>query len=70
MKTFRVAIVKSFLVDIVAENEEKAKQYSEFFTGDVQDISSLRNRQIYDFEITNIECADNEAVNCEEKAGS
>lgn len=41
MKTFEVILTKSYIVRIKAENEKKAKEYSELFTGDIQDVSSI-----------------------------
>jgi hypothetical protein len=56
MKTFEVVLTKSFLVKILAENEISAKEYSEFFTSDIFDISTNEDRKKYNFEINDIEC--------------
>jgi len=66
MKTFRVSLVKSYSVIIKAENETNAKRLSEFFTGDIQDLSEEKHREEYKFSITEIECVDNNAVYIEE----
>ena len=54
-------LTKSYLVNINAENEEDAKRFADFFTGDIQDISDYNNRKEYKFEIEQIECKTNEA---------
>ncbi len=61
MKTFEVVLTKSYIVKIKAEDKKKAKGYSELFTGDIQDISSIDNRRKFNFEIEDIECKINEA---------
>lgn len=66
MKSFQVSLTKSYLVSINAENREVAKRLAEFFTGDIQDISELNNRSEYKFEIEEIECTMNEAVDVQE----
>jgi len=40
MKTFEVLLTKSYLVKIKAEDEHKAKEFAELFTGDINDIST------------------------------
>lgn len=62
MKTFEVILTKSFIVKIKAENSEKAKDYVEFFTSDIQDISSLEDRKEHNFTIENIDCKINEVI--------
>ena len=61
MKTFEVVLTKSYTVRIKAEDEFKAKEYSEFFTGDIQDISSINDKKKFKFEIENIDCKINDA---------
>ena len=51
MKTFEVVLTKSYIVRIKAEDKNKAKVYSELFTGDIQDISSIDYRRKFNFEI-------------------
>ncbi len=66
MKTFEVILTKSYIVRIKAEDEDKAKEFTELFTGDIQDISSPDDRKTFGFEIDNIECKVNEAFECQE----
>lgn len=66
LKTYRVSLVKSYSVIIEAENETKARELSEFFTGDIQDLSEEKHRNENKFSIAEIECIENEAVYVEE----
>lgn len=66
MKTFEVILTKSYIVKIKAENEQQAKRYTEFFTGNIQDISRKEDRQKFRFEIKQIECTFNEAFESKE----
>lgn len=66
MRSFKVSLTKSYLVNINAENEEDAKRFAEFFTNDIQDISEEKNRKENKFEIEEIECTMNEAFEAEE----
>lgn len=66
MKTFEVVLTKSYIVRIKAENKTKAKEYSELFTGDIQDISSIDYRKKFNFEIKDIDCKLNEAFEIQE----
>jgi len=61
MKTFEVVLTKSYIVTIKAENEQEAKENSEFFTCDIQDFSTAEDRKEFNFEIEDIECTINEA---------
>jgi len=45
----------------------KAKEYSELFTGDIQDISLIDNRRKFNFEIEDIVCKLNEAFEVQEE---
>ncbi|HUS49627.1 MAG TPA: hypothetical protein VMZ91_05650 [Candidatus Paceibacterota bacterium] len=67
MKTFEIVLTKSYIVRIKAEDKDKAKEYSEFFTGDIQDISSIDDRKKFKFEIEGIECKINEAFEVKEE---
>ena len=60
MKIFEVVLTKSYIVKIQAEDIIKAKEYSEFFTGDIQDISTSEDEKCYKFKIENIYCKNNE----------
>lgn len=66
MKIFEVVLTKSYIVRIKAENKHKAKEFSELFTDDIQDISSSADRKKFMFEIENIECKINEAFEVKE----
>lgn len=66
MKIFQVSLAKTYTVNIAAENEEKAKDLVEFYTGDIQDISSETDRKAEDFFIEAIECQTNDAIDCVE----
>ncbi len=66
MKTFEVFLTKSYVIKIEAENINKAKDLSELFTGNIQDISTPEDRKRFKFEIKNIDCKVNEAFKCKE----
>ena len=67
MKKFEVVLTKSYIVRIKAEDKNKAKEYSELFTGDIQDISSMDNRRKFNFEIEDIVCKLNEVFEVQEE---
>lgn len=69
MKSFQVSLTKSYLVNINAGNEEDAKRFVEFYTGDIFDISDKKDREEYEFSIEEIKCVMNEAVEAEETKG-
>ncbi len=64
MKNFQVSLAKTYTVNIAAEDEENAKRLAEFFTGDIQDISTESEQQAENFSIQEIECQMNEAIDC------
>lgn len=66
MKTFEVVLTKSYVIRIKAEDENKAKEFAELFTGDIQDILSPDDRKKFMFEIENIDCKVNEAFGAKE----
>lgn len=66
MRTYEVVLMKSYIVRINAEDKKKAREYSEFFTGDIQDVSTGNDRKELNFEIENIECKINEAFEIRE----
>ncbi len=66
MKTFQVSLAKSYTVSIVADDEEQAKRLVEFYTGDIQDISTEKERLAENFSIKEIECQSNDAIDCNE----
>ncbi len=66
MKRYKVALSRAYIVTIDAENKEKACRYAEFFMGDCPDLSTLKDRQKYEFSIQEIEPAINDAIDVEE----
>jgi len=67
MKTYKVALTRTYLVSIKAENEEKAKRFSEFFLGDCPDLSNKKDRSEHKYSIEEIEMVYNEANEIDEK---
>jgi hypothetical protein len=65
MKTFKVTLTKSYIVKIKAENIENAKEFSEFFTGDISDISNDVDKSENNFEIIEIEPTINQVFDVE-----
>lgn len=63
MKKFEVILTKSYILTIHANNEDDAKDFAEFYTSDVKDISTKEDKLKDKFEIINIECKINEASN-------
>jgi hypothetical protein len=61
MKTYKVALMRTYLVSIKAENEEGAKKFSEYYLGDCTDLSNKKERVEKNFSIEEIELAYNEA---------
>ena len=66
MKTFRIALTKSWLIKINAETETEARHCAEFFTDNIGDISDETDRAEYNFNIKEIECTVNEEFEAEE----
>lgn len=66
MKTFKVTLSKSYIVTVNAENEKQAKHIAEFYTNDIQDISTAKERNTFNFSIDDIECGINESIDSEE----
>jgi hypothetical protein len=54
-KDFQVAITKSFLVSIDAEDETSALEFAEIFTSNIQDLSTKEDKVKYKFSIQEIE---------------
>ena len=61
MKTFKVALTRTYLVSIKADSEEMAKKYSEYYLGDCQDLSNDKEKIEKNFSIEDIELVYNEA---------
>jgi hypothetical protein len=66
MKTYQVVLTKSFVVTVNAETSKEAKRVSEFYTSNIQDISTDVDRRKEKFEIENIDCTLNETFECTE----
>lgn len=66
MKTFNVILTKSYIVKIKAKDENSAKEFSEFYTNDIQNISSVEDQLKNNFKIINIDCKINEAIEATE----
>lgn len=65
-KTFQVALTKSFLVTVEAENQEIAGEIAEFYTSDIQDLSLEKDKIEQNFSIQEIECTYNQATEVQE----
>jgi len=61
LKTFKVALTRTYLVSIKADSEEMAKKYSEYYLGDCQDLSNDKEKIEKNFSIEDIELVYNEA---------
>ena len=66
MKTYQVVLAKSYVVTVNAETKEEARRFSEFYTGDIQDISAEEDRKKTNFSIEDIKCTMNESFDCQE----
>jgi len=70
MKTYQVVLSKSYVVTIKAQSNEQAKRMSEFYTSDVKDLSTTKDRAEKSFSIEEIKCGINEALEVEEVAST
>lgn len=61
MNTYKVALARTYVVTIKAEDEYNAKRFSEYFLGDCKDLSSQKDRKEKNFRIENIEMVYNES---------
>jgi len=66
MKTYKVSLARSYIVEIKAKTKEKARRYAEFFIGDCSDISTFKDKKEYEFTIEEIKPAINDAMDVEE----
>ena len=62
MKTFKVALTRTYIVSIKAESKERAKSFSEFYLGDCPDLSTQINRSEKKFAIDDIALVVNNAT--------
>lgn len=61
MKTYKVALTRTYLVSIKAKSREQAKRFSEFYLGDCPDHSTKKDRMEHNFSIGEIEMVYNDA---------
>ena len=61
MKTYKVALTRTYLISIKTETEEQAKRFSEFYLGDCADLSDEREQIEKNFYIDDIQMVYNEA---------
>ncbi len=66
MKTYRVALARTYAVTVKARNEKEAMECAEFFLGDSSDSSTPEDRKEHNFSIEEIEMVYNDAVDAEE----
>jgi hypothetical protein len=66
MKHYQVVLTKSYLITVYASTKEQARWVCEYYTNDIQDISSLHDRENEKFSIENIRCTINETFDCQE----
>ena len=66
MKTYKIILIKSYAVIVNAKTKKQAKDIAEFYTGDIQDISTPKDRKRFNFSIEKIECKMNESLEAEE----
>lgn len=59
-------MTKSYVITLNAETKEKAKRFAEFYTGDIQDISTVEHRRKSRFSIEEIDTRINESLEAEE----
>lgn len=61
MKTYKVALTRTYFVSIKAENKDRALRFSEYYLGDCPDLSPERDQIEKNFSIKKIEMVYNEA---------
>lgn len=66
MPRYVVSLSRIYLVEIEAKNEDEAKEYTEFFLGDVKDLSTPKDKEEHGFNIIDIEPAINESFEVRE----
>ena len=62
MTTYQVVLTKSYAVTVKAGTEQQARHVAEFYTGDITDISNMRDRKKYQFAIEEIDCKMHEGL--------
>ena len=66
MKTYKVLLHRDYIVNIDANNEEKAMSLAEFFIAGEKDASTQKEREQHGFRINEIEMVTNDAFEVEE----
>ncbi|MCX6163512.1 MAG: hypothetical protein NTU73_01400 [Ignavibacteriae bacterium] len=66
MKKYIVFLNRDYIIEIKANNKNKAKEYAEYFISGEKDVSTSKDRDKLNFEIDNIETTVNEAFEVEE----
>ena len=61
MKTFKVALTRTYLISIEAKTASDAKLYTEYYLGNCQDLSNRKEQIEKHFSIEEIEMVYNEA---------
>ena len=61
MKNYKIALTRTYLVTIKAEDEDHAKRFSEFYLGDCPDLSNEKEQLVNNFKIEDLEMLYNEA---------
>lgn len=66
MKNYKVVLTKSYIIKIKAEDKGLAKEFAEFYTDDIRDISTKEDVAKNNFIIEDIDCKINEAIDIKE----
>ena len=66
MNTYEVVLTKSYIVKIKTLDKISAKELSQFFTSDIQNISTNSDETELNFKIEEIECKSNEVYEINE----
>ena len=66
MKSYEVLLSRSYVVTIQARNEEDALRHCEFYIGGEKDISTLKEKEVDQFRISEIEMMINDAFEVKE----
>ena len=61
MKTYKVALTRTYLISIKAENDDQALGFAEYYLGNCPDLSTEIERNENNFSIEEIEMVYNEA---------
>jgi len=61
MKTYKIALTRTYLISIKAESEDRALRFSEYYLGNCPDLSTGKNRKEKNFSIEDMEMVYNEA---------